>query len=232
MKLDKSIKYILQNVMTNYLYEYHPEYKEMMTGFLDFLDSDSENAIYNKSINILDNIDYNKIYPELIDRYINQNAYEFGYELERFNFPTDVKKLMINNSTFINNLKGTKNSFYFMVRSLQKFGVDEINQKINKIIIDVTDNESWWDESRPFNYEINLSEEEDIIEDIIRILHPAGMEKTFVIDPIIFADNMNLVITEMVEAEINDPSRHNGRYNRDGSIHFGYIFKTPLTFTD
>lgn len=229
--IDKKIKYILSSVMTTYMKENHPQYVDFMEAYLDFLDNDDTYNLYNKAINITDNVDYNKIFPELLDYFIEQYAFEFGDTLNRYDFPDDVKRLIINNASFINNLKGTKNSFHYMLRTLQNFGVDDVGSKIGRITTQIFDNEQWWAEGKKFTYEIELSQAEDAVEDVIRLLHPAGMDKMFLLEPIVFNDIVTLNITANATGQINDDSRHDGQYLRDGSIHYGYIDVTPLTFT-
>lgn len=167
----------LQNLKGLFLHETmedkFPLFFSLMDAFFEYLDSNEndENA-YFKLTNMLDNIDAETMYPELLESF-----YQQFFKLlpsDKYVLSDDIKRKLLSYGKWINNSKGTRNIFDFVFNYLQNFTtLDEDGNPVNlrNIIYSIFEEE-------PFKYRINVTQPIEHIRPFLEDLNIAGFSFT------------------------------------------------------
>lgn len=233
----KKIQYLTDALITPFIKSNHPKWAQFIRAYLEFLD---ENAI-NRVLNILDNINSNTIYSELLDDYLDQMLRDV-IDLDRYGLDEANKKLFVGLAEFIHNMKGNRKAFNFLFNSFTNFTIptETGDIGIDKVAIDLIEDEDWWipgifhfydaqinydgssiyefDAGRPFTYIFKVDQPEPTIIDLIRKVHPAGFLRLFLIevhfeDEIVVTDD-----TDQLTTETEYQFKYNGNYDYDGEF--------------
>lgn len=245
----KKLQYLTDALITPFIKSNHPKWSQLIRAYLEFLD---ENAI-NRVLNILDNINSNTIYSELLDDYLDQMLRDV-IDLDRYGLDEDNKKLFVGLAEFIHNMKGNRKAFNFLFNSFTNFTIPTTSGDIgiDKVAIDLIEDEDWWipgifrfynaeidydgtsiyefDAGRPFTYIFKVDQPEPTIIDLIRKVHPAGFLRLFLIE-VHFSDEVQVTDeADLLTTTTTYEHYYNANYDYDGEFESPATVIHPFTY--
>lgn len=245
----KKLQYLTDALITPFIRSNHPKWTQLIRAYLEFLD---ENAI-NRVLNILDNINSNTIYSELLDDYLDQMLRDV-IDLDRYGLDEANKKLFVALAEFIHNMKGNRKAFNFLFNSFTNFTIPTTSGDIgiDKVAIDLIENEDWWipgvfhfynaainydgtsiyefDAGRPFTYIFKVDQPEPTIIDLIRKVHPAGFLRLFLIE-VHFSDEIQVTDEDdLLTTYTTYEYYYNGNYDYDAEFDLPQGGTSPLLY--
>ena len=152
------------------------------------------------------------------------------------------KKVFLNLSGIINNLKGNKKVFDYLFRSFTNITIsdEDNNISVDRINIEYNEYEDWWNDddikyydgvhdhdgsgtykilsSKPFSYEFVVDQSRDIILPLVEKVHPAGFQCIFTRkldfeEDIPISDSINLIVTYGNFYASGEPNYRNNYFN-------------------
>lgn len=189
---------------------FYPKFQDLIRVFLRYLDY---NSIY-KTLTLSNNNDLNKIFPEFLDKYLDQYLNN-TIDLTKYDLTPNNKQLFLMISRLLSNSKGTKKAFSYLFRSLTDIRIanEDINISVDKIITEFIESESWWtgglikyhdgvyihdgsidhsaDFAKPFTYQFKIDQSRETMLPLIQKVHPAGFQQEFLIE-MNYEDDVNV----------------------------------------
>lgn len=226
--ISKKLEHIVDSMISPFLKDKYPLWEEFIKGYFTYLDQN----FFGKIINLTDNNNPFEIYSELVDDFFN-TYFKGVINIEKYGLTDTNKRLFISLSKFIAGLKGNKNGFEFLFKSLTdfRFPGEGGDVNIDKISVEYAEDENWWKPGNipyaPYTYKFILDQAQDVMEELIESVHPAG----FLYD---FVSGNHFEDTQGIEDEITMTmgkiNAYDGEYLYDGSIVYGDDIIETITF--
>ena len=233
--IENKLKYVVDSLLSDYVSDEYPKWNDLISVFCEYLD----NNTHGKIVNILDNLNYNTIYPELIDEYIG-NYFKDVIDSTQYQLTENNKQLFISLSKILTGTKGTRQSYDFLFKYLTDFELNNSEGStsyIDAFTIGYEENEGWWktgdfnfyngniihdgtytyefDVGQPYTYKFVVDEQKKSVVSLINSLHPAGFHYEFT-TKYKFIDD--LLITDDFCVNITYRFHYNDKYVYDGTI--------------
>jgi len=207
----KKLEYIAENLVPDHMIDDYPKYLDFIKVFLRYLD---QNQI-NKSLYITDNNDTDTVFTELLDDYLN-NYFKDVVNLDKYGLTDDNKRIYLALHKLITNLKGNKQVFDFLFKSLTDFEIVDDGSEIGSLDIGYSETEGV-----DYTYTFEVDADYDLVRDLVERVHPAGFLAQISLATIIFGDSLD--VSEVLDISYQIFYYYNGNQTYDGSIKYnGY----------
>ena len=195
LNLEKKLQYVSHTFQSDYINEEFPTWQLFLNAFAEYLDQ----SLYDYSTNLTDNLDYNKIYSQLLDSFVTQYFGAF-IDSNKYSLTDANKKHFLSISKMIAGMKGNKESFDFLFKYLKNINVTDTeggSTSVNEYNIIYNEDESWWDivthfydgtylydgsitysgteSALQYTYEFTIDDNQAVIESLLDTLHPLGL---------------------------------------------------------
>lgn len=220
----KKLEYVVESLITPYIRDKFPMWEEFIKGYFSYLD----NTFFGKIIDMYKNNNAHEMYSELIDDFFN-TYFRGVIDIDKYGLTDENKRLYISLSKFIAGMRGNRNGFEFLFKSLTDFRFPGSGGdiQVDKISVDYDENEMWWSTGHPYTYRFVLDQSYEVMHDLISSIHPAGFIFEFVTG-FEFVDELG------TEDEITMHQKrvpiYNAEFDYDGTITYGGIPSGQITF--
>jgi hypothetical protein len=199
LDLEKKLEYVSHTFASDYINDNNPTWEQFLNAFAEYLDQ----SLYGDAINFTDNLNYNKIYSELLQSFVDQYFGSF-IDTNKYSLTDDNKKLFMSISKIITGLKGNQESYDFLFKYLQNINIEDSeggSTLVDEFNIIYEENEDWWGPVTNFydgtylydgsiiydagselkyTYKFTIDQNIEVIQDLLDILHPLGFFFIFV----------------------------------------------------
>jgi len=214
----KKLEYIAENLIPDHLTDKYPKYLDFIKVYLRYLDQNQ----LNKSLYITDNNDTDTVFTELLDDYLN-NYFKDVVNLDKYGLTDDNKRIYLALHKLITNLKGNKQVFDFLFKSLTDFEIVDDGSEIGSLDIAYSETEGV-----DYTYTFEVDAEYELIRDLVERVHPAGFLAQISLATLIFGDTLN--VTEALDVAYQIFYLYNGNQTYDGS--FAYNSEDQIILGD
>lgn len=215
---EKKFEYILEAIIPQYMKTKYPKFTEYMKVYGRFLDTHFENIGYN----LIDLYNPSDVNESILDSLLNQ-YFKNVIDQNEIIITDDNKRLFIELSKIILNLKLNKNSLNFLFKNLRDYSfVDSSGNivEVESLNIEYSENEEWWIprqswfdnnptsvpyevypqdlQTKPFTYSFNLDNTVEAIQVLLKSVHPIGylvefLKKTILTEDPIYVSGLSLI---------------------------------------
>ena len=240
----KRLHYIVDQLIPNYLLSIHPEWKQLMELYLEYLD----NRVYQQIIGIENVININN--KDITDTLILElyKQYDSGLVNEEFlEIDIDDRKNFAQLGKYIHNLKGTKLSLEYLFRYLAQsqivglvdkrvfeYILEEIRENKSLLDIDINPNPKLF--VAPFTYNISVTEVFNDLPQLLKSVHPAGFNYIILFEDLLLYGESFSVSPDQGKVKFFYPYRYDGLYKRMGHFNgpdYSYsIQNKPILHTE
>jgi len=202
----KKLEYIAENLIPDHITDKYPKYLDFIKVYLRYLDQNQ----LNKSLYITDNNDTDTVFTELLDDYLN-NYFKDVVNLDKYGLTDDNKRIYLALHKLITNLKGNKQVFDFLFKSLTDFEIVDDGSEIGSLDIAYSETEGV-----DYTYTFQADVEYELIRDLVERVHPAGFLAQISLATLIFSDDIS--VSDALEVAYQIFYYYNGNQTYDGSF--------------
>jgi hypothetical protein len=214
LNIVKKLEYISDTFLSDHVKTTYPMWTKFINAFAQYLDT----SFWKNTINITDNLDYNKIYPELLESFVTQYISSF-FNANKYGLTDANKRHFISINKIIAGMKGNINSYDFLFKYLKDMDMEsEGGSKIVEAFdILLEENENWgstnyydgtyvydgtinYDGGDQYSYKLTVDQNQGVIQDLIDVLHPIGL---LVVFELLLDTTENQRITDIFELVIS-----------------------------